>query len=402
MTGDAPQPNSRNPSKASPKRRPSSPPIELATVHACHTTEQADYLLDQPGRGYVYQRDGHPNADQLAERCAQWHSAEKGAVLSSGMAALAAVLLSHCESGDHVVASEQLYGKTFGLLENEAGRYGIKCDRFDVLDLDALSAAIRDETKLVVVETISNPRLRVADLSAIAEIAHRSGALLVVDNTFATPVACQPLTLGADLVMESMTKLMNGHGDVTLGCVCGSKTAMARMHAVATTWGLVADPFSCWLAFRGLKTLGLRVEQANRSARRVAQFLDEHAKVRLVDYPGLVAHPDHQLANRLFRCSTLLPDDRQLMFGNMVTFHLHGDEASVDTLIASTELPFFPSLGDTSTSFSHPMSTSHRKADGMERGHLGIEGGTVRVSVGIEPTEWILSELEKGLVALDG
>lgn len=387
--------------RGSAGRRPSSPPIQLATVHACRTTSEADYLLEEPGRGYVYQRDGHPNADDLARSCAELHGGEEASITSSGMAALASVVLAHLTQGDHVVASEQLYGKTFSLLESEGARFGIECTRTDINDLETFRSAFRPNTKLVVIETISNPQLRVAQIDALARISREAGALLLVDNTFATPAVCQPLTLGADLVMESLTKLMNGHGDVTLGCVVGAAAVMSRMHDVVTTWGLGADPFSCWLAGRGLKTLSLRVEQANRTALQVAEFLDSQAAVTQVDFPGLVSHPDHDLAKRILRETTLDARNSASLFGNMVTFRLAGGEQSADRLFASTDIPFFPSLGDTSTSFSHPVSTSHRRIAPEMRQRLGIDGGTVRLSVGIESSEWVIQALGKGLVALD-
>jgi len=368
--------------------RPLATPISLSTVWQCGDPAQADALLGADGGAYVYSRDRHPNADALAEKCRTLHGADRATVTASGMAAMALALVSQCESGDHVVLSNRLYGKSAVLLASEAGRMGIHSTVVDTCDLAATAAAITAATKLLVVETISNPTLRVADIAGLAKLAHRSRAKLLVDNTFASPAICRPLELGADLVMESLTKIMNGHSDALLGMLCGNEEAWERVPKVSSAWGFMAAPFESWLVERGLGTLHLRVDRACSNAAAVAKFLSQQRGVKSVDYPGLAAHPDHALAVKQFGGR----------FGNMVTFTLAGGTAAATGLIrAAKRIPFCPSLGELCTTLSHPESTSHRLMTTDQRQALGIEGGTIRLSVGIESPEFVLEALAEGL-----
>ena len=267
------------------------------------------------------------------------------------MAALAAVLLAQCQQGDHVVVSDQLYGRSHTLWVEESARLGIAATVVDTTDLKATAAAFTDRTKLLLVETITNPLLRVSDLPRLAELAHARGAKLVVDNTFASPALCRPLDLGADLVVESLTKIMNGHSDVLLGLLCGRDDAWQRVPRILSTYGFTAAPFECWLAERGIGTLHLRIERAAANALAAAQFLAKRPEVEAVHYPGLTSHPDHALAAG------------QLggRYGWMVTFTLRGNLATASRFItAARRIPFCPSLGDLCTTLTHPASTSHR------------------------------------------
>jgi cystathionine beta-lyase/cystathionine gamma-synthase len=373
--------------------QPLAAPLYPTSVWICHDTDQADRLLGGAEAGYVYRRDRHPNADLLASKCRELEAAEEIAVTASGMAALALAMLSQAQAGDHLVVSSMLYGRTQQLLTSEAARLGISSSLVDTCDLTAVSAAITDRTKLVVVETIANPRLQVVDLAALAEIAQRRGAQLLVDNTFATPILCQPLSVGADLVMESVTKLMNGHSDVILGLLGGFNRNWGRVPVVSSSWGLSSAPFDCWLALRGFATMHLRVERACSNALRAAEFLAGDPAVELVDYPGLKSHPQHLLASRQFR-------DR---FGSMVTFRLRGGRTSADAFMkAATRIHFCPSLGEVSTTLSHPESTSHRGLTPEARLAAGITGGTIRLSVGIESPEFVQEVLADGLRGVKG
>ncbi|MGC3971508.1 MAG: PLP-dependent transferase [Pirellulales bacterium] len=240
-------------------------------------------------------------------------------------------------------------------------------------------------------ETITNPLVRVIDVAALAEVAHRGGARLVVDNTFASPVLCRPLELGADVVFESLTKIMNGHSDVLLGVVCGRADGWERMSGVVATYGLSAAPFDCWLATRGIGTLALCAEKASSNALAAAEFLGGNAKCAAVYYPGLPQHADHATARRQFAGR----------FGSMLSFTLAGGRAAADQFIrAAKHIPFCPSLGDLSTTLSHPESTSHRGLTPQQRAALGITGGTIRLSVGIESAESITAALAEGLAAV--
>jgi cystathionine beta-lyase/cystathionine gamma-synthase len=304
------------------------------------------------------------------------------------MAAMALALVSQCQAGDHVVLSNRLYGKSAVLLASEAGRLGIRSTVVDVCDLTACGAAILPVTKLIAVETISNPTLRVADIAGLAKLAHQGGAKLLVDNTFASPAVCRPLELGADLVMESLTKIMNGHSDALLGMLCGRKDVWHRVPQVSSAWGFMAAPFESWLVERGLGTLHLRIERACDNAARAASFLAQQPGVKSVDFPGLPSHPDHALAAK------------QLggRYGHMLTFTIAGGTAAATKFIrAAKRIPFCPSLGELSTTLSHPESTSHRLMMSEERAALGIEGGTIRLSVGTESPEFVLDALAEGL-----
>jgi cystathionine beta-lyase/cystathionine gamma-synthase len=298
------------------------------------------------------------------------------------------------KQGDHVIASDQLYGRSLTLLTKESARLGIENSVVNTNDPAATAAAFRPTTKMLVVETITNPLLRVSDIAGLAAMAHAHDAKLLVDNTFASPVICRPLTLGADLVMESLSKFMNGHGDVVLGMLCGQAEHWGRVPSVASTFGITAAPFECWLAGRGLGTLHLRMERASDNALRVADFLYDlwqHRRIEAVYYPGLTGHPDHAIAVRQF--------SRQ--FGPMVTFTLPGGrEAATRFIKAAENIPFCPSLGELCTTLSHPESTSHRGLSAEQRTSLGITGGTIRLSIGTESPEFILDALKQAMDAI--
>ena len=377
-----------------PRAMPTEPlcsPIYQAAVYRCSDPEQADRLLGGAQEGYVYSRDRNPNSDLLAEKVRNLHGAERAVVCASGMAACAAIATAELAAGDHVVVGDQMYGRTLVLFEKELARWGVTTTRVDACDLAAVSRAIGAKTKLVVVETITNPLVRVVDIAALAAAAHGGGAKLVVDNTFASPALCRPLELGADYVFESLTKIMNGHSDVLLGVVCGRAAGWERVASVVATYGFSAAPFDSWLAARGIGTLALRAERASANALAAAKFLAARPECARVYYPGLPEHPDRALAAK------------QLggRFGSMLSFTLAGGRAAAERFIGAAErIPFCPSLGDLSTTLSHPESTSHRGLTPAERAALGIEGGTIRLSVGIESAEAIVEALEQGLKAV--
>lgn len=366
--------------------QPLATPIYTSTVYRCLNPEQASAILGHEQPGYVYARDGHPNADLLAEKCRLLHSADRAAICGSGMAAIAAPLLALLKAGDRIVASNMLYGRTQSLLTSELERLGIRCELVDTCDLAATDEVLaREKPKLLVTETISNPLLRVADIGELARRAHAQSALLLVDNTFAGPVLCKPIALGADLVVESLTKTMSGHSDVVLGAVCGRESCWPRMDATLSTWGLASSPLDCWLAMRGLGTLALRIAQAASNALSIAGYLQTVDAVAEVHYPGLANHPDHALAQRQLTGG----------FGTVVTFRLRDAEAADDFIRAASDIPFCPSLGELCTTLSHPASTSHRSLTCEQLASLGIGGGTIRLSLGIETPEAIRTALEK-------
>jgi cystathionine beta-lyase/cystathionine gamma-synthase len=369
--------------------QPHAPAIYPASVWRCDSPQQADALLAGSEAGYVYQRDGHPNAFLLTEKLNLLHSADRGAVTASGMGALSAAMLSQLKAGDHAIIGSRMYGKTSALFAGEGRRLGIEVSPIDTCDLAAVAAAIRPNTKLVLAEAIANPLLEVADIGGLAEIAHQKNTLLLIDNTFASPILCRPLELGADLVMESLTKTLNGHSDVVLGYLGGRQDIWERVPIVISTWGLASGPFECWLAERGLATAHLRIERACQNALATAEFLRSQPKqIGAVYYPGLTTHPQHALARKQF-------GDH---FGTIVTFCLAGGRAAADAFIAAGRaIPFCPSLGELSTTLSHPETTSHRGWIAEQRAALGITGGTIRLSVGTESIEFIRTALAAAL-----
>lgn len=368
--------------------RPLVAPIELSVVYRFDSLDHVDAVYaGEPG--FVYARDGHPNAAALADKVAALEGAERGLVCASGMGMTAAILLGSARSGDHVALAEQAYGKTGVLVGGELSRFGVESSTFDVTKPDGLRAVMRPTTRLVLVETISNPLVRVAELPALSEIAHEWGALLVVDHTFA-PLLCRPLALGADLVYHSATKLIGGHSDLTLGVAAGGAELVTRLASVASTYGLTGNPFESWLAMRGMSTLSLRVERTSATALALAERMSGDCRVQMVHYPGLKSHPDHVLADRQFAGG----------FGAMLTMDL-GVRNEADAFIRGLrEIPFAPSLGDVSTTLSHPATTSHRSWTAAERRKREIGDGLIRLSVGLEDVAELWADIDGALGAM--
>ncbi len=368
-----------------PIGRPLAPAIYPASVYRCDDPDQAQAVLAGDAPGFVYQRDGHPNGQMLSDKCRLLHQGDWAMIAASGMSAMSLALLSYAGQGDHLVVSNQLYGRSLDLLVGEAHRFGIDSNVVDTCDRSAVAAALKPETKLLVVETIANPLLRVADIAALAELAHNSGAKLLVDNTFASPAVCQPLVLGADLVLESLSKIMNGHSDVMLGLLVGKGDDLPRVKRVSSIWGLASSPIDCWLASRGLTTLALRADRASSNALAAAKHLEKHPSAEQVRYPGLSVHEDHELATKQFSGG----------YGSMVTFDVVGGQSAATKFIKSADkIPFCPSLGEVSTTLSHPASTSHRAMSPEEQQRVGITGGTLRLSVGTESPEAVLLAID--------
>jgi cystathionine beta-lyase/cystathionine gamma-synthase len=365
------------------------PPLYQSSVYTLPDLDALDQVSTGQQPGFIYARDAHPNARHLAAQLAHLEGGQWALVTSSGMAALSAILLTVAQQGDRIVASHRLYGRTLQLLQQEMPRLGLTTTLVDVSDLEQVRQALLPPARLLLVETVSNPLLRVADLEQLAGAAHERGCLLAVDNTFATPALTRPLELGADLVMESLTKMIGGHSDVTLGLVAGrGEQWPGRLSQVSSIWGLASNPFDCWLAQRGLATLPLRVKAACANAAALTDWLARQPGVRQVVYPGRRDHPDHALAARMLGGG----------FGAMLCFELDGGRQAVNHFMhQASGIPFSPSLGDTMTTCSHPATTSHRYLDPQEKQRQGIGDGLVRLSVGIEDLADIQKELAKGL-----
>ena len=367
---------------------PLSPPIALSSVYQIESLAQVDALYEGAERGFVYARDAHPNASALASKVAAIEGTEAALVCGSGMAAEAALFLACLDAGDTIALSEGLYGRTVGLVTKELARFGVGCVMFDATRPESLREAIRPRTRLAFVETISNPLIRVADIAGLAEVAHAADCLLAVDHTFA-PLLCSPIALGADVVVHSATKMIGGHSDVTLGVVAGKRALVDRLANLASTFGLTGNPFDSWLAMRGLSTLALRVSRTNANALDLAGRLAAHPAVAQVNYPGLPGHLDHALALRTF------PNG----FGAMMSLDV-GSRDRADAFIRGLKhIPYAPSLGDVSTTLSHPTTTSHRFQTPEQWAAQGITPGLIRLSVGLEDVADLWADLA---TALDG
>jgi cystathionine beta-lyase/cystathionine gamma-synthase len=366
------------------------PPIVPSAVFIARDVDHMNSVYEGKEQGFTYAREGSPNAELLATKIAALEGAEAGLITSSGMSAVGAIVLGLLKAGDHIVTSNALYGRTSRMMTQELTRLGFTADLVDATNVSAVERSIKPNTRLLLVEVVSNPLLRVVDVAALAEIAKAQGVLLVVDNTFPTPLALQPLNLGAHIVFHSVTKMLAGHSDVTLGAVCTTRDLLTPIRDTCVTWGLTASAFDCWLAERGMNTLELRVSRANANAAALADFLAEQATVRRVFYPGRADHPDHAVARRLFG----------QQHGNMVTFELNGGRDAVNHFMRALEsIPFAPTLGDVSTIISHPAVTSHRGLTPEAREALGIREGTVRVSVGVEEFSQLAGEFGAALSA---
>ncbi len=368
-------------------------PIQPSVVYASPSIATLHAQYEGRAHGYTYAREGHPNAELLARKIDMLEGAEGGLILGSGMAAVSAAILGILGQGDHIIGGNQLYGRSLRLMHQDLARFGIATSVADPTNVADLRAAIRPETKMILIEVVSNPTLRVADMEGIVALAKEAGVILAVDNTFTTPVGYKPLDHGADITIHSVTKLLAGHSDVTLGYVAArDPDQMKLIYDFAVTVGMTPAPNECWLAERGLYTFPLRFEKAQANAARLADFLADHPKVGRVLYPGRSDHPDHALA------ASLLGGN----FGNMVSFELSDrTEAAADRMVqAAPDLPFAPTLGDVGTTLSHPASSSHRGLTAEGRAALGISDGFFRVSVGIEDIALLIADFEGGLAAV--
>ena len=376
----------RGPSRFESTSHPLAPPIEISSVYCLADIDHVDALYGGAAKGFIYARDLHPNASQLAEKIARLEGAETGLVCSSGMGAIASVFLSLLSQNDHALVSDGVYGKTSSLVGRQLARWGIEHDVFDPADASAITPLLNARTRLIFVETVSNPLLRVADLDSLAAVARAAGIPLVVDNTFA-PLICRPIDRGASLVVHSATKMIGGHSDLTLGVLVGPRPVVEQIQALASTLGQTGNPFESWLALRGLATLSLRLDRACASALELARRFESHGQIARVIYPGLPSHRDHLLATRLLQDG----------YGAMITIDL-GDRARAKSFMKRLpSIPFAPSLGDVQTTLSHPATTSHRGQDDAQLARQGITSGMVRLSIGLEDPDDLWREFHDAL-----
>jgi cystathionine gamma-lyase len=339
-------------------------------------------------KGYEYSRSHNPTRTALEECLAALEDGQHGLAFASGMAAEQAVL-SLLSAGDHMIACDDLYGGSFRIFERVMRRYNVETSYVTAGNIGEYEKAIRPNTKLIWLETPTNPLLRLIDIKAVAEIAHRHNILVVVDNTFASPYFQQPLKLGADIIVHSTTKYINGHSDVIGGAVVlNNEEVYESIKFYENAAGGVPSPFDAWLTLRGIKTLAVRMRQHEENARLVARFLEEHPRVEKVYYPGLPSHPDHELAKR-----------QMSGFGGMVSFQFKGVYDDVETLVRRFQVfSLAESLGGVESLVCHPASMTHGSIPQEIRESRGLTDTLLRLSVGIEDIEDILADLQQALV----
>ncbi len=342
-------------------------------------------LMSGKEKGYVYSRGMNPTTEVLEEKIADLEGAEAALAQASGMAAISTGILTLVKAGDHVIADEVIYGSTYDLFV-DLEKFGVKVNFIDTSEPDEVNSAFRPQTKLVFFETPANPTMKLTDIKAVSDIAHEKGAQVMVDNTFMTPYFQLPLSLGADIVVHSATKYLNGHGDTIGGIIAGSDKFISQARHTAKNIGGAMSPFAAWLVIRGMKTLAIRMERHNSNAMDVAGFLEGHEKIESVMYPGLQGFQQKDLAGKQMKGS-----------GGMVAFALE-KAGDVPLFLNSLKLcTLAVSLGETATLIQHPASMTHAVIPQEKRIGYGITDALIRLSVGLEDAGDIISDLEQAL-----
>lgn len=365
-------------------------PIYQTSTFIFDSAEQGGRRFALEEAGYIYTRLGNPTTTVLEDKIAALEEGEAAVATSSGMGAISSTLWTVLKAGDHIVTDKTLYGCTFALMCHGLTRFGIDVTFVDTSNLDEVKNAMKENTRVVYLETPANPNLKIVDIEALAKIAHANpNTLVIVDNTFATPYMQKPLTLGADVVVHSVTKYINGHGDVIAGLVITNKALADQIRFVGLKdmTGAVLGPQDAYYIIRGMKTFEIRMERHCKNARKVVEFLNNHPKIERVYYPGLETHPGYEIAKKQMKD-----------FGAMISFELKGGFEAGKTLLNNLKLcSLAVSLGDTETLIQHPASMTHSPYTKEEREAAGITDGLVRLSVGLENVEDIIADLEQGL-----
>lgn len=369
-------------------------PIYQTSTFVFDSCEQGGRRFAGQEGGYIYTRLGNPTVSVLENKVAALEGGEACVAAASGMGAISSALWTIAGAGKHIVADGTLYGCTFALLNHGMSRYGVEVSFVDTSDLAAVKAALKENTCAVYLETPANPNLKIADIAAVADIAHgyNKDIKVICDNTFASPYLQRPLELGADVVVHSATKYLNGHGDVIAGFVVGKADFIGevRMFGLKDMTGAVMDPFAAYLILRGLKTLEIRMERHCANAKAIAEFLDQHPAVEKVYYPGLKDHVGHDIAARQMKD-----------FGGMLSFEVKGGRAAGTKLVNALQLiTVAVSLGDAETLIEHPASMTHSTYTEEELAASGIPGGLIRLSAGLENAEDLIADLKQALAQL--
>jgi cystathionine beta-lyase/cystathionine gamma-synthase len=365
-------------------------PIYQSVTFSAEDQDELAAVLGDRRPGYAYSRIDNPTTTALAQAVAELEGADAGQAFATGMAAIHAALVSLLSAGDRVVSTRGVYGSTRSLQSNVFGRLGVTVDYVDITDHAAVEAALAQRpTAVLYTETISNPTIVVSDHEALAALAHRYGAVYVVDNTFASPYVCRPLELGADLVIESATKYLAGHSDVLAGIVAGDAGRIRRVRAVQIDTGASLGPFAAFLVLRGIATLAVRMQRHAATALALAEWLERQDGVERVYYPSLASHPQHALA------------ERQLALGGgMLAVELVGGRAAGEAFIDALSIPeLTASLGSVHTMVVHPPSTTHRQLDDAALAEAGIAPGLLRISSGLEDVDDLVDDFGRALEA---
>jgi methionine-gamma-lyase len=362
-------------------------PIYQTSTFIFENADQGARRFKKEEKGYIYSRLGNPNTDALGKKIALLEGYEAGLTTGSGMAAVSNVILACAKAGDHLVVDDTLYGGTHYLIDDEIKNIGIEVSRVDASNLDNVKNVMKNNTKLVLIETPANPTLKIVDIAAIADITKNTDTLLCVDNTFMTPYYQNPKSLGADIVLHSATKFISGHGDVVAGILVGSEEFIGKAYKVATHYGWTMAPFNAWLLLRGLKTLAVRLDKANANSVVLAEWLEKHPKIDRVFYPFLDSHPQVELAKK-----------QQKAGGAVIAFEMKDGFDAGKKLMNSVKLHTLAvSLGDCDTLIQHPASMTHAgmSAEALKEAH--ITPGLVRIATGIENVDDLIEDLEQAL-----
>ena len=373
-----------------PEHGPVSVPIFQSATFSFRRADEGAARFAGTEPGYIYTRLGNPTTGALESALAQLEGGFAGLGTASGMAAISTVFLTFLRSGDHVVGTDAVYGPTRLLLEKHLLKFGIESTWVPTDDIEAVRGAVRPETKMIYIETPANPTIKLSDLEACAGVARQISGLLVVDNTFSSPMLQRPIEYGADVVVHSMTKYLNGHSDVVAGMIVSAAEGLhAKLKPMLASLGGTMDPHQAWLVLRGLRTLPIRIDRAQSNAIKLAEWLDEHRSVSWVTYPGLTSHPQHELMTKQMKGP-----------GAMISFGVKGGLEAAKRMIDSVELATLAvSLGGVETLIEHPASMTHAGVPREEREEAGIRDDLVRISVGCEAFEDLRDDLDQALVA---
>ena len=364
-----------------------SEPIFLTSSFVYASAAEAAAKFSGAEAGNIYSRFTNPTVAMFEKRLAALEGGERAVATSTGMAAIMAVAMSYLTTGDHVICSRAVFGSTVSLFEKYIAKFGVAVDFVNLTDLNAWKNAIRPETKLLFVESPSNPLSEIADIQALADIAHAHGALLAIDNSFCTPILQQPLKLGADLVVYSATKYLDGQGRALGGAVVGNHKLLDDVFAYVRTTGPSMSPFNAWIFLKGLETLRLRMKAHSESAQKIAEWLAVHPKVEKVYFAGLADHIGHALAAK-----------QQTGFGGIVSFDVKGGRENAWKVIDNTKfISITGNLGDAKSTITHPATTTHGKLAAEAKLAAGIGEGLIRLSVGLEDVDDIIADIKRGL-----